>query len=156
MPRIDGLVAVVFQARAPWSGGTLLPVIDGVVALPPGLTESGPLVVHVRVDDPWVPVPIPKWPPADAAFIDAPGYAKTGTEPDQRLSAYLSGEGPFPLVTSSPLVSGRWQRGFRCSGSGYEHEMLHATAPGSFARTLLRRCWRSTPRGSRRTASRSC
>lgn len=94
---VDGLAAIAYPARAPWRGGTVLGVHAGSATLPPELTQAGPIVVMVRIDDPWVPTPVPAWPrPRSAALLEAPGWVTSDDQDEAELSRYLAGAGDFP------------------------------------------------------------
>lgn len=94
---VDGLSAIVYPTRAPWRGGTRLAVHGGVATLPPELREAGPLAVAVRIDDPWVPAPLPAWPGTRFVTpLEAPGWFVSEDADETQLSRYLAGEGDFP------------------------------------------------------------
>lgn len=90
-PDIDGLSAVCYRALAPWASPSVLPVSKGVANLPEDLNEAGPLLVQVRVEDPWAPEPVPVWPEAYRR-VEQPGYPREADEASVALSAYLAGE----------------------------------------------------------------
>jgi len=59
----DHLTAALYLARAPWRAPVVVPVpADGVVKLPPGVCEAGPLLVQLRAEDPWTVTNWPDWP----------------------------------------------------------------------------------------------
>jgi hypothetical protein len=94
---VDGLTAHVYPTRAPWREPASLPVVDGRAPLPEWLINAGPLYVLARVEDPWVPVPIPEWPAVGGAtFVAADGWIIDGEQDDVRTSMFLSGVAPLP------------------------------------------------------------
>lgn len=94
---VEGLEAVVYLTRAPWRGGTRLSVHEGEASLPIEFQNAGPLVVTVRVDDPWAPAPVPAWPdPRSSQVLDAPGWLVSEDAEETYLSQYLAGQGEFP------------------------------------------------------------
>ena len=96
---VDGLTAIVYATRAPWRGGHAISVTEGVASLPEHLIEAGPLLVTIRIDDPWVPASVPDWPEVGTArAVDAPGWVSKGEDEEARLSAYLAGSADFPEV----------------------------------------------------------
>lgn len=96
---VDGLVATVYLARAPWRGGTVVPVVDGEALLAEELRGAGPLLVNVRIDDPWVPTPVPAWATRGWVAVDQSGWY--GGESDEgNLSRYLAGTGAFPAEST--------------------------------------------------------
>jgi hypothetical protein len=98
---VDGLVALVYTTRAPWRMPVSLPVVDGRAELPDVLRDSGPLRVMVRIEDPWVPEPVPGWPAARrSVLVEADGYLTDGDDDETALAAYLAGEGDFPPDTA--------------------------------------------------------
>lgn len=94
-PNISGLVALAYLARAPWLGGVSIPVIEGVAELPVDLRNAGPLFVNVRIDDPWLPLPVPPWSSRGWIEVDQAGWYGGESEEGQ-LSKYLAGLGDFP------------------------------------------------------------
>ena len=99
--QVDGLTAAVYLARAPWHAPVILPVPrDGVVQLPPGLCEAGPLRVLLRVEDPWTVTAWPDWPTRNSYPCDATGIP-AGTDPEEdALSRFLAGERDLPASPS--------------------------------------------------------
>ncbi|GAB2628390.1 hypothetical protein GCM10027270_14820 [Nocardioides ginkgobilobae] len=94
---VEGLTALVYPTRAPWRGATVLPITEGHAALPPDLVAAGPLVVAVRLEDPWAPLPVPVWPERrQCTTVDAAGWLRDGAESEGSLSAFLAGEGDPP------------------------------------------------------------
>jgi hypothetical protein len=94
---VDGLTAVVYSLRAPWREAEVLPVVEGRAQLPRWLSDAGPMIVTVRIDDPWVPEPVPDWPArGTASFVDADGWIAEDDPEENALSAYLAGVRPFP------------------------------------------------------------
>ncbi|WP_454227678.1 hypothetical protein [Propioniciclava flava] len=94
---VEGLVALVYPAFAPWRGGTRLEVRQGKAELPEGLRNAGPVVVTVRVDDPWAPASVPAWPaPGTARLLDAPGWLISEDAEETQLSQWLADEDFFP------------------------------------------------------------
>ncbi|MGJ6979250.1 hypothetical protein ACSDQ9_01780 [Aestuariimicrobium soli] len=94
---VEGLVALVYPVVAPWRGGTRLEVRHGQVELPEELRDAGPVVVTVRVDDPWAPASVPAWPaPQKAWLLSAPGWLSSEDAEETSLSRWLAGAGPLP------------------------------------------------------------
>lgn len=94
-PNVSGLVAIAYLARAPWREGVVLPVAGGEAVLPEELRGAGPLLVNVRIEDPWLPTPVPSWVTKGWVAVDQPGWY--GGESDEgQLSRYLAGAGEFP------------------------------------------------------------
>lgn len=90
-PAIEGLTAICYRATAPWTSAQVLPVTDGTAQLPESLVGVGPLLVHVRVEDPWVPEPVPAW-PVVAQWVEQPGHLDSGPGHEVLLSGFLAGE----------------------------------------------------------------
>ncbi|MEZ5112698.1 MAG: hypothetical protein R2693_04270 [Nocardioidaceae bacterium] len=94
---IPGLVALVYPTRAPWRKPAVLPISDGLAALPEELKDSGPLRVSARVEDPWAPEPVPAWPEVGASrLVDALGWLHCEDPEETAVSAFLAGEGELP------------------------------------------------------------
>lgn len=94
---VDGLTVIAYATRAPWRAGTQIPVSDGRAPLPAELVQAGPLVVCVRVEDPWLPEPVPAWaPPGEARIVHEAGYLISLDAEETALSAYLADMGPLP------------------------------------------------------------
>ncbi|WP_283138127.1 hypothetical protein [Rhizohabitans arisaemae] len=93
---VDGLSAGVYPAAAPWRDPLVVPVDpDGGIPLPPELRQAGPLLVHLQVDDPWVPAEWPRRP--DHHFVAGGEGHFTGDDPEEtELSRFVAGSGPFP------------------------------------------------------------
>ena len=102
--QVDGLTAALYLARAPWRAPVIVPVpADGAVQLPPGVRNSGPLRVLLRVEDPWV---VTDWPGGLAVgsyACDAPGMPVGADPEEQALCRFLAGEGDLP---ASPAAVG--------------------------------------------------
>ncbi|GAB2857895.1 hypothetical protein GCM10027026_04570 [Myroides odoratimimus subsp. xuanwuensis] len=102
---LDGLTVIAYATRAPWRAGVQIPVSDGLAPLPADLVRAGPLVVSVRVEDPWLPEPVPAWaPPGEASIVHEAGHLISADSEETALSAYLADVGPVP---SDPKDLGR-------------------------------------------------
>ena len=100
---VDGLSAALYLARAPWRPPVVLPVPEGgVIQLPPGLGESGPVQVLLRVPDPWVESDWPGWPSGNAYLCPAPGVPASADPEEQALSRFLAQEGDLPERLGRP------------------------------------------------------
>lgn len=94
---VEGLTALVYAVRAPWREPASLPVADARTELPDRLRGAGPLRVVLRIEDPWVPEPVPAWPAiARSILVEAAGHPIDGDAAETALSAYLAGEGELP------------------------------------------------------------
>jgi hypothetical protein len=97
---VDGLSVAVHLVYAPWRNPVVLPVpADGVVVLPQGVHQAGPIRVVLRVEDPWTTTGWPTWPGPDSLFCKASGIP-AGIDPEEDvISCFLarSGELPEPL-----------------------------------------------------------
>jgi hypothetical protein len=93
---VEGLTAGVYACTAPWRDPWVAPIDeDGRVELPVELREAGPLLVSVRVDDPWVPFEWPRW-PSSYLFVGGDGHLRTEDAEESALSQFLVGRGGFP------------------------------------------------------------
>lgn len=93
---VQGLAMAVYAIHKPWLPPVEASVNAGVAGPLPGLIGHGPLLVHLRVDDPWLPASWPSWPPRENTFrCDAPlDVESAGWE--QRLALWLAGKGRPP------------------------------------------------------------
>jgi len=95
-PNVEGMTALAYLARAPWVPAAALPIREGRAVLPLRLADAGPLVVHVRVEDPWLPQPVPVWAPLDSIVLPSQGWYRGDSPAETALSSFLAGAGPFP------------------------------------------------------------
>lgn len=95
---VEGLCAYLFATRAPWREPACVPVVGGRVNLPPWLIGAGPIRVMVRIEDPWVPLPIPDWPRAgQSRLVEADGWVADGDSEETAISKFLAGESADPV-----------------------------------------------------------
>jgi hypothetical protein len=95
---VEGLSAYLFPTRAPWREPTCVPVVDGRVPLPDWLIGAGPIRVMARIDDPWVPLPIPDWPlPGTSRVVQADGWVTDGDPEEVAISKFLAGDMSDPV-----------------------------------------------------------
>ncbi|OHV62899.1 hypothetical protein [Pseudofrankia sp. BMG5.36] len=102
---VSDAVAACYQLFAPWRE-SLLVALDsaGRAPLPPELRDAGPLLVMLRVDDPWLPRDWPDWPdPADRDDVYLlrdrmwrPPADSGMPAGEVELSAYLAGGADLP------------------------------------------------------------
>jgi superfamily I DNA/RNA helicase len=105
---IEGLTAALYLVRAPWRTPVLVPVPgDGVVELPPGARDAGPLRVLLRVEDPWTVTEWPDWPGRSAYACNAPGIPVGADPEEEALSRFLAGE--TDLLAPSRQVERLWR-----------------------------------------------
>ena len=70
---------------------------DGVVKLPPGVCEAGPLLVQLRAEDPWTVTNWPDWPGRAAYACAAPGIPASADTEEEALSRFLAGQRDLPV-----------------------------------------------------------
>lgn len=93
---MEGLTAGIYATTAPWRGPAIVPVIgDGSVHLPPELRNAGPLLVELRLDDPWVPIEWPSW-PKRYITVFGEGHLASEDPEEEALSRFVSGASGFP------------------------------------------------------------
>ncbi|WP_460303011.1 hypothetical protein [Actinocorallia aurea] len=98
---VTGLAAGVYPVRAPWRRPHVVAVgPDGVVSLPPELQAAGPLAVHLRIDDPWVPAPWPRWPDR-FHLADGDGHVVSADVAETQLSRFAAGQRDLPPFVGS-------------------------------------------------------
>ncbi len=134
-PAIEGLTAICYRTAAPWTTATVLPVTDGAAELPESLLGVGPLLVHVRVEDPWVPEPVPAW-PRSALWVDQPGHLDTGPGHEVLLSAFLAGEAHLEgydgdLAPVWVAYDRLWQLGLGDRGASVDQELCNLLVSAS-------------------------
>lgn len=98
---VEGLTAFVYATTAPWLSPEPVPVVAGRAELPTNLRRAGPLVVMVRIEDPWVPLDVPEWPsPGDCVLVGCDGHVVSEDAELTALSAFLADDGPAPAVVT--------------------------------------------------------
>jgi hypothetical protein len=93
---VQGLAVAVYPVYKPWRLPEEAPVIGDVAGPFPQLRGQGPLLVHLRVDDPWLPAAWPSWPPRENTFRSEAALAADEDGWEQRLALWLSGQGLPP------------------------------------------------------------
>lgn len=95
---VEGLSTYLFATRAPWREPACVPVVDGRVALPAWLIDAGPIRVMARIEDPWVPLPIPDWPlVGKSRLVEADGWVTDGDVEETAISKFLAGDTSQPV-----------------------------------------------------------
>jgi hypothetical protein len=95
---VEGLSAYLFATRAPWRAPACVPVVDGGVPLPSWLIDAGPIRVMARIEDPWVPLPVPDWPLAgESRLVEADGWVTDGDFEETAISKFLAGDMSDPV-----------------------------------------------------------
>lgn len=113
--RVEGLVAGLYRVYAPWRPPHVVSIKPDSTSepLPTEITDAGPLVALLRIEDPWVPAEWPDWPGQENAFdiVDRdwkPGGVATAEE---ALSGYLAGVAELPdRPDIAPLVIDLYHR----------------------------------------------
>ncbi|MCV7016275.1 hypothetical protein H7I96_00820 [Mycolicibacterium aichiense] len=93
---VDGLATYVWSSTAPWRPPEILPLKEGTARLPTYLIEAGELRCSLFVDDPWVAVEAPRFPPADALRVEQLGWREDGSRVQVALSRFLADVGGVP------------------------------------------------------------
>jgi len=95
---IDGLMVGCYQLYAPWRDPVILPIGPDLRSepLPDQLRWGGPMAVLLRVEDPWLPLPWPAWPPREDTFSvdDVPWSTEGQNAAEADLSGFLAGKLP--------------------------------------------------------------
>jgi hypothetical protein len=94
---LDELAVFVWSTTAPWRPAEIFPVVDGTVALPDHLVDSGDLHCQLFVDDPWVFITPPPGPGETAFRVGQLGWRDDGTPAQVKLSRYLGGPRRAPV-----------------------------------------------------------
>lgn len=91
---VAGLAVGIYTILKPWREP--LEMSADAIAQSWKLTGEGPLLVHLRVADPWAPEAWPSWPPAENTFrCDAPLEPPSGGWEDA-VASWLAGRGTLP------------------------------------------------------------
>ena len=94
---VEGLTALCYLVAAPWRAPVALTVADGAAQLAEELRNVGPLQVSLRIEDPWVPEPLPVWPkPRTSRRVENDGWLAAGDADEIQLSKLLVGLEPLP------------------------------------------------------------
>jgi len=115
-PGIGDVVAGCFRLYAPWRPPALVRLdSSGCGPLGDELRDAGPLLVVLRIDDPWVPVEWPVWPDPDdhegVFFLRDRMWHSTAagsagvTVGEEELSAYLAGHGGMPRSAGGAVAA---------------------------------------------------
>lgn len=107
---VEGLAAGCYQVYAPWRDPVVLPVEADLrtAPLPDRIRRSGPLLVALRVDDPWLPAPWPDWAGRSDSFVVSGGaWTANGAEPGEAaLSGFLAGASTLVIDPASVRFAG--------------------------------------------------
>ena len=111
---IDGLTAACYQIYAPWRAPEIVAVEPDLSTppLPENLRRGGPFVVLLRIEDPWLPAPWPRWPGHENAF-EVIGGAWAAAESHggaSDLSGVLAGAATEPGAGAVPFAGLLYQR----------------------------------------------
>jgi hypothetical protein len=99
--KVEGLTCGVYAVYAPWRQPAELPVAgDGTATLPPELHDAGPLLVLLRIDDPWTVSSWPVWPGSEAYACAAPGVPLSADPEEVNLSQFVAGKAQLPGLTT--------------------------------------------------------
>ncbi|WP_146776753.1 hypothetical protein [Parafrankia sp. Ea1.12] len=115
-PGVGGVVAGCYQLYAPWRPPVLVTLDEAGCSgpLPAELRDAGPLLVVLRLDDPWVPVDWPDWPdPRDYEDVyllrdrlwRAPADPSGPVAVETELSACLAGRGGQPRSAGGAVAA---------------------------------------------------
>jgi len=132
---VSDVSAGVYQLLAPWRAPIILPMsADGRAPITDDLGVAGPLVVHVRLDDPWVPAPWPRWP--DKAFsLGRDGWPEPIDDAEGAAIYYLVGITGVPEDAGSfPYLWVAWERANELVSNGAPRA-LRDDIPAQFARS---------------------
>ncbi len=129
----EGLAAGCYQVYAPWRTPVGLPVDSTLRTgpLPAHLRHGGPLIVTLRVEDPWLPVPWPGWSGVDNTFAIAGGsWSPKGLEPGEaQLSGFLAGASAYHGDAASvPFAAVLYQRNDDLGRSGITADVRETAA----------------------------
>ncbi|NLU64270.1 hypothetical protein HCA61_18655 [Rhodococcus sp. HNM0563] len=106
LAQVDDVAVNVWMTTAPWRRARTVEVHGPRVALPDDLVDSGPLLIQVFVDDPWVSLPVPEWPDSTAIRLDQAGWVHDEHPGRDALSRFLAGVGEVPEQTD--IVAEVW------------------------------------------------
>lgn len=89
--QVDDLSVGVYRVLKPWLPPLEAPVHGGRCGPFPELVGGGDLLVHVRIEDPWLPADLPAWPGSDNTFHVVEPMTGFGAGWDAELSRWLEG-----------------------------------------------------------------
>ncbi|MFG3685433.1 hypothetical protein [Micromonospora sp. NPDC047740] len=129
----EGLTAGIYLPSAPWREPYIVAVGEDfrTPPLPEVVTSAGNLVVHLRIEDPWIPQEWPRWPEASNTFvIECRTWRDTGGDSDEAaLSRYLASAGPLPTSPAVvKLAFDLYQRADDVKGIGIHVDLRAAAA----------------------------
>jgi hypothetical protein len=101
---VEGLQAAVYLVYQPWREPIVLPVDSGRTAPCTRLIRGGRLLVHLRVEDPWLPTEWPQWPGRENTFRCDQEAELSDSSGEAEISAWLLGQQEPP--TSPEAVAG--------------------------------------------------
>jgi hypothetical protein len=131
---VSGVAAGVYQVLAPWRPPVVLPVsAEGRSLLTDDLAVAGPLAVHVRLEDPWVPAPWPRW-PQKAYWLHQDGWPEPISDAEGAAVHYLAGISAVPEEPASyPYLWVAWERANELVANGAARK-LRDDIPNCLAR----------------------
>lgn len=108
---VPDAVAGVYQLMAPWRRPELISIDEqGEARLPEELVVAGPLLVLVRLEDPWAPAPWPAWPHTGAA-VEREGWPEPTSDAEASAIHYLAGLTRVPSDPAAyPYLWAAWER----------------------------------------------
>lgn len=130
----EGLVAGLYQVYAPWQPPHVVRVNPDLRSdpLPEHLTAAGPLVVYLRVEDPWLPESWPDWPTNEANVLPITDlqWSQAPRDPaTEAVSSYLAGVGHHPdRPDVAPLLYPLYRRADDLSRSGLSENVRDLAA----------------------------
>ena len=133
--RVPNVSAGLYQLLAPWRTPIILPIAtDGRAPITDDLAAAGSLIVHVRLDDPWVPAPWPRW-PNKVFSLGRDGCPEPINDAEGAAIHYLMGNSAVPEAASSfPYLWVAWERANELVANGAART-LREEIPAQFARS---------------------